>query len=321
MNVLQAGVPKSGNLWLYQILESVWAEAGLERRRFITGHPIYQKARTWPLSYPEQASVDVLDFERGRTFCRISSRFREEVEDLAGYCARASHVWTHAAITGADLPQLGGFDRIVYILRDPRDVAISMARFAFTPYMQHHYPHRSRSPEDYLQRHLTKLAKYWVQHVGSWLRHRGNLPLAFVCYERLLADLPGELEHLLAFLGVELDAAARQRVQAAVSFDAMRTTRPNHLHAGRSGGWRETLSPAQIAKLGAVAAPMLRLFDYPLDAASEAGLPAVPPRIDPAALVAATTPAHYTAAERWRDRAGQARGRLSNALARLGTRS
>ena len=316
MIVLQAGVPKSGNLWLYQILESVWAEAGLECRRFITGHPIYAEAKAWPLSYPEQASVDVLDFERGRTFCRISSRFREEVGDLPGYCGRASHVWTHSAIGGADLPQLGRFDRIVYILRDPRDVAISMARFAFTPYMVEHYPHRSRSPEEYLERHLTKLAKYWVQHVASWLRQRGHLVLRFVCYERLLAELPGELDGLLGFLRLELDAAARQRVQAAVSFAAMRTSRPNHLRAGQSGGWRETLSARQVAEVNAVAAPMLQLLGYPLDAASAAALPAVPEHVEPGALVAATAGAHYTATERWRDRAGQ----LRHVLARLGNR-
>ncbi|NJM16702.1 MAG: sulfotransferase domain-containing protein, partial [Bacteroidales bacterium] len=33
------------------------------------------------------------------------------------------------------------FDKIVYIVRDPRDVALSMARFQFTPYMQTYYPH------------------------------------------------------------------------------------------------------------------------------------------------------------------------------------
>lgn len=320
MIVLQAGVPKSGNLWLYQILEHIWAEAGLERRAFITGRPIYQEARTWSLSYPEQASVDVLDFERGRTFCRISNRFREEIGDLAGYCAQASHVWTHSAITGADLPQLGRFDRIVYILRDPRDTAISMARFAFTPYMREHYPHRSRSPEDYIARHLAKLGKHWVQHVGSWLRHRGSLPLRFVCYERLLADLPAELAELLAFLGLELDDAAQERVRAAVSFDTMRASRPNHLRAGRSGGWRAVLSPAQVAEVGAVAGPMMRVLGYPVDADGREALPAVPERIAPAVLAAATAGARYTAAERWRNRVGQGRSRLTRALARLGAR-
>jgi aryl sulfotransferase len=320
VSVLQAGVPKSGNLWLYQILESVWAEAGLERRRFITGHPVYQEARSWPLSYPEQASVDVLDFERGRAFCRISSRFREEVSDLAGYCAQASHVWTHSEITDADLPQLGRFDRIVYILRDPRDVAVSMARFAFTPYMRAHYPHHSRSAETYLQRHLTRMTKYWVRHVGSWLRQQGRVALYFVCYERLLADFEGELQRLLGFLNLELDAAARQRVQAAVSFSAMRQSRPDHLRAGQSGGWRASLGRVQVAEVLEIAGPLLQMLGYPLDTGSAAQLPAVPERLDPTALVRATAAGRYTAVERWRDRAGQARGQLRQALARFGAR-
>ena len=163
---------------------------------------------------------------------------------------------------------------------------------------------------------MTKLAKYWVQHVGSWLRQRGNLPLYFVCYERLLADLPGELERLLGFLGVELDGPARQRVQAAVAFEAMRTSRPNHLRAGRSGGWRDSLKRGQVAEVAVVAAPMLQLLGYPLDAGAATALPAVPERIEPAVLAAATATAHYTATERWRDLGGQ----LRQALARFGAR-
>jgi hypothetical protein len=159
-----------------------------------------------------------------------------------------------------------------------------------------------------------------VQHVGSWLRQRGHLRVRFVCYERLLADLPGELAGLLGFLGVDLDAAARERVQAAVSFDAMRASRPNHLRAGRSGGWREALSAAQVAEVGIVATPMLDLLGYATDAGGPATLPAVPEQIDPATLVAATAGARYTTAERWRDRAGQARGQLRQALAWLGAR-
>ena len=321
MIVLQAGVPKSGNLWLYQILERSLEEAGLERRRFITGHPIYPLARTWRLSYPEQAAVDVLDFEGGRVFCRISNRFREAV-DLDVYRARASHVWTHSEVHEADIPSFARFDRIVCIVRDPRDVALSMAHFAFTPYMIEHYPHSSPTPEAYLERHLVKIAKRWAQHVGGYLRARDRLPLNLVCYERLLADFATEYDRLLAFLGLELDAPTRQRVAASVSFAAMRASRPNHLRAGRSEGWRAALSPAQIAAVAAVAGPMLDLLGYPRDAgASAIGLPEVPMQVDVAALAEATAVARYSAAERWRNRAGRARTRLRVAWSRRGSRA
>jgi hypothetical protein len=65
---------------------------------------------------------------------------------------------------------------------------------------------------------------------------------------------------------------------------------------------------------------VLQLLGYPLDTGSVAQLPAVPERLDPTVLASATAAGRYTAVERWRDRAGQARGQLRHALARFGTR-
>jgi aryl sulfotransferase len=313
--VLQAGVPKSGNLWLYKIIQSAMEEVGHGHRSFITGHPIHAVARTWPLSYPEQADVDVLDFEHGRAFFRISSRFRQPVGDLDGYLARASHVWTHSEVQDADLPLLLRFDRIVYLLRDPRDVALSMARFAFTPYIRRHFPHGSPSPEAYLARHLAKLTKSWVRHVASYLLLAPRLRLHAVFYERLLADFDAEFDRLSGRLGWHLDRPARARIARAVQFAEMKKGRPDHLQAGRSGGWRTELDADQVAAVARIAAPMLELLGYPIDEQQAPDrLPALPESVPLDRLRAAADAARYTVTERLRDRAGQARSRLRRVL-------
>ena len=58
MKILQIGFPKSGNFWLYQILEQVLTSTGRNSKSFIQQHPVNPLAKTWELNYPEQADID-----------------------------------------------------------------------------------------------------------------------------------------------------------------------------------------------------------------------------------------------------------------------
>lgn len=315
--LLQAGLPKSGNLWLYRILEGLLDEAGLPRRSFIRRHPIFADAREWRLSFPDQAGIDVVDLEGEGASCRISNRFRERITDLEGYLGATRHVWTHSRFEVASLRLLGRFERIVYIVRDPRDVAISMSRFAFTPYMRERYPHRRSSPEDYLEAHLTKLIKTWVQHVGGWLEASRHLPVQLVFYERLLHDRTGEVEKLARGLGIDLDRVALSRVGERVSLGRMRAASPDHVRAGRSGGWRTTLDARQMRRCAAIAGPLLEALGYPLPGDRlEDRLPEAETPVCEAAIRRALERARLTLGERLRNRIGKLHSRMKTVRVR-----
>jgi aryl sulfotransferase len=79
-------------------------------------------------------------------------------------------------------------------VRDPRDRALSSAKFAFTPYMQEHYPTEYASPEAYLEGEYERLLDQWVWYTANYLLYRKKLDIHFVFYERLLEGFPGELE-------------------------------------------------------------------------------------------------------------------------------
>jgi aryl sulfotransferase len=323
MKILQSGLPKSGNLWLYRILQLCAAEAGWPRSSFIRDHPIQQQAKDWDLSFPGQATIDVLDFRHGQAYCRISSRFRERVRDFDDYLARTSHVWTHSPLTLAERPLLARFDSIVYIIRDPRDAAVSMSRFVLTPYMQAHYPRRELPPESYLDRYLSRIVKTWVRHVGQSLLQRHDLRLGFVFYERLLDDLDGELARLLALLDLDLDAAARARIKAGVQFESMQPSSPGHLRAGRRGAWRQALSDGQRAAAAKAAGPLLCWLGYPADADAEAELPlpALPAQLDDAALRRALAHAQPGVEEQLRNAVGRLRRKVYRAATLAGRRA
>lgn len=47
MKILQGGVPKCGNFWLYQIIEEILFQKGQKQPKFIEQHPIAELAKTW----------------------------------------------------------------------------------------------------------------------------------------------------------------------------------------------------------------------------------------------------------------------------------
>ncbi|MBC8100447.1 MAG: sulfotransferase domain-containing protein [Armatimonadetes bacterium] len=299
MAILQAGMEKSGNYWLYKLLQSALHHSGRSTSTYIQTQPIYPLAQTWQLSYAEQAQTDVLDIEAAGLFHRIGAIYRMPVLDLEAYLAHAAHVWTHSDYCARCDAVLPRFDKIVYLVRDPRDVALSMARFQFTPYMQAHYPTTLPTPEAYFQASFRKYLLRWGRHVGGYLQHTTAQHIYVLFYERLLADTEGELRALLTYLDLTPTPALLSAIQADTAFTAMQSANPEHVQQGRAAQWVASLTPAQHAQTNALIGKLLTLLNYPLTMA-EAGqqLPALPAPLDLAALAAALAPPAPTVRQR-----------------------
>jgi len=167
---------------------------------------------------------------------------------------------------------------VVYIARDPRDVAPSwghhmdrtldaaievMGRVDFTAGRSTTGRH-PQTPQAFGS---------WSSHAASWL-DGGAGPLLLLQYEALLADPLGQIPRLAAFLGIPADAQAIGRAASACGFDALRSNeeaagfveRPKHANRffrqGRAGAWRQGLSPAQAARLVADHGVMMARLGY-----------------------------------------------------------
>ncbi len=280
MTFLQIGMAKSGNFWLYRILRDIISLSGIEYRSFIEQHPIYELAKTWELSHDMQAGIDVLDIEPQRCFYRIASIFRMPIDDLDDYVRQCSHVWTHSTFCPQSLDVLTKFDKIVYIVRDPRDVAISLSRFAFTPYMQKHRPTQESDPGSYLAARLDRIMRHWVRHVAGYLEHRDESRIHFVFYERLLHSFDAELSRLLQYLDIELEQDALSQIKRNASFQVMKDQNPLHVRKGKAGQWDQVLTRAQKRLAVQIAGPMLDLLHYPRRYGEVDGLPGLPTQLD-----------------------------------------
>lgn len=291
MAILQAGIHKSGNFWLSRILRQITHHAAWEHSSYIQRHPIHPTALTWELSYAGQADMDFLNIEPQGCYCRISGVFREPIDDIGAYVRQCTHVWSHSPINARSLEVLPLFDKIVYIVRDPRDMAVSLSRFVFTRHVRENYtPHYEKDPESFLGHALDGELRDWVRHVGGYLRVRPIIPFHVVFYERLLHAFDSELNSLLTYLEIDLSAEAIDAIRHEMSFDTMHRKDPDHVRRGQSRQWARILSDEEKRHALDIAGDLLELLDYPTTANPELdddggdGLPRLPETIDPERL-------------------------------------
>ena len=116
----------------------------------------------------------------------------------------------------------------------------------------------------------------WSDHVLSWVDAPG-VPRVVLRYEDLLADPHAHFARAARTLGLDFTPQALDRAIAFSRFDTLARIeaedgfRERSAHAarffrsGQAGGWRTTLSAAQVDRVVAAHGPVMRRFGY-LDA-------------------------------------------------------
>lgn len=266
MKILQIGYPKSGNYWLYKIIQEAITLAGIEQKNFIKQHSIYPIAKEWELSYPEQVDINMMDILYPGCFFRISSIFRKRIENLETYIESNTHVWSHSNYCISSEQVFPMFDKIIYIIRDPRDVALSKADFAFTPYMQKHYPTWHSSPSEFLEKEGLNIAREWKNHVEEYLAHASHHNIFILFYEQLKENFEQELQSLLDYLQLSLSDADQKQIAQKVSSKQMRKQSPQHVRKARYYKWKKDMPPADLTdQITAETKPILTELGYPID--------------------------------------------------------
>lgn len=161
--------------------------------------------------------------------------------------------------------------KALYVVRDPRDVAISYYHF-LTP------PNCVRADE--LDRFAKSFAAGKIGPYGSWQSHvRGWRAFSLarphdaviVRYEDLLQDAPATLVDAFARIRIPVEACSISAAVDRSSADSMRrkestikdaTDGIRFVRAARAEQWRECLTAATVSTFASVARSELTLFGY-----------------------------------------------------------
>ncbi len=170
------------------------------------------------------------------------------------------------------------FRKVIYLVRDPRDVAVSEYHFN----LKKRYIDPTLSLEDFVKRFIAgQTAGYgsWWEHAAGWIAARhGNPAFLLVRYEDLLTESVAETARIAEFLGIH---AGTERLQAAVersSADRMRKLEKQQadhwtgtkntrqeipfVRAATSGGWQSALSARSAEEIEVAWSPLLNFLGY-----------------------------------------------------------
>ncbi|CAL8260309.1 unnamed protein product [Boreogadus saida] len=180
--------PKSGTIWMQQILRLIEAKGDL------TSEELNSDQVPW---------IELQG--KGKEFVEAPSP-RLRVTHLP------YHLMPHA------LSQKKG--KVIYVARNPKDVLVSYFHF-------HKFATMLETPKDF-NHFFEKFIRgdvygnSWFEHTKSWYAHQDNMQFLFITYEEMIQDLRSSVKRISSFLGKNLTDAQLTEVVKHSTFKNMR---------------------------------------------------------------------------------------------------
>jgi aryl sulfotransferase len=164
----------------------------------------------------------------------------------------------------------------IYIIRNPLDVAISLAHHVGKPLDSKIATMASSDggdPSDIAIEHFGQDFLSWSGHVLSWIDQQA-FPVHVVRYEDMQERPIETFTAAARFCGLPCDPDRVRRAIHHSSFEALQrqeretgfrerpVTTSSFFRQGKAGGWRDVLSPSQVAQIVEEHGPVMRRFGY-----------------------------------------------------------
>lgn len=268
-----ASYPKSGNTWLRAFLWTLLSgkPADINRLSYLGG---FAGSRS---QFDEALGIESVALSRNQEF-----NLRPRVfEVLAAEATRPLYCKTHDAYhltpAGEPLFPTDATRGAIYVVRDPRAVAVSLAHYRAQPLDEAIASMdnpgavsggSTRRLSNHLRQHLLR----WSEHVESWLG--APFPVHLLRYEDMQADPNAAFSAAAKFLGLSCDSEAIAAAIEAATFSRLQAQeratgfieKPRQAEAffreGRVDGWQQALTPDQAAQIVAAHGAVMRRCNY-----------------------------------------------------------
>jgi aryl sulfotransferase len=283
-----ASYPKSGNTWLRVLIAnaSFAADEAVNINKIPNGRIASDRS-----SFDYAALIDSgllthdeVDSLRPRVYAQLA-RHDLDYKAVIADESRVQFVKVHDAYTlnPAGEPLLGGAqgaDGAIVIVRDPRDVAPSLAHHlncridqAISLMNDDDNAFYQKTNRQSVQ--LRQKVHGWSANIASWL-DQTDIPVYLVRYEDLRGDTANTLHGTLEFAGLRViekqinqaivfsEFAHLQEQEEKSGFVEAPRRGTKFFRRGKVGGWRDELTPEQVALIESRHGKMMRRLGYEL---------------------------------------------------------
>jgi aryl sulfotransferase len=268
-----ASYPKSGNTWLRIFLASLLSGGAAD----INAIPFLGRHAAGRVGFDNTLGIAGADL----TLEQQADLRPRAYETWAAHADRPVYCKTHDAYhstpSGEPLFPAAVTGGAIYVVRDPRAVAVSLASSKAEPIDR--AIARMDDPDEMLSgstarlhQHMRQRLLRWSEHVESWLG--APFPVHLLRYEDMHADPHAAFAAASAFLGLPhgpeqiaaaIDASSFSRLQAqegAAGFVEKPYPMAAFFREGRTDGWRRELTLEQAARIVAAHGPVMRRLGY-----------------------------------------------------------
>jgi hypothetical protein len=264
---------RSGSTWLSSMMgevegHEVWNEplvGKLFGDLYYVGAAGHQKVKHYILGDYHKGSW--LDSIQSFVLSEATARFPEVAE--GGYLIIKE---PNGSIGAPLLSEAMPASRVIFLVRDPRDVAASGLDAARKGSWQYENAadrgwKREALADNQPDVWVRRRAQNYVRHAGkardAYEAHKG--PKVLIRYEELRDDTPGTMERLYSTLGIQVGGEELARAvekHAWENIPEKEKGQGKFYRRAKPGGWREDLTPGQVEIVEQVSAPLLKEF-YP----------------------------------------------------------
>lgn len=272
-----ASYPKSGNTWLRFILWYCMQQdepAEIDINAATPGFLVYGSERA---AFDEHVGVKASDLTHDEVLAWRPEVLRRVLATGPSFRILKTHDARVLVGNGQELIPSDISTAAIHLVRDPRDVALSLARHLGrsideTITLMGTPGHRMSASRSHLNKQLCQVWSSWSGHTESWLAP-APYPIKTIRYECMRADPVAVVAGVLDVLGIRCTAARLAAAVAATSLETLRAqeARVGFQERGRSGaffgdgqvgGWRNRLTPAQQHRIEADHGPVMQALGY-----------------------------------------------------------
>ena len=264
-----ASYPKSGNTWFRSFLTVLLNEKEIDLNKMATDGIFSSKNYVENILdlNSDYLSRQQIELYQRIAFCHLSATSKKRL------FIKIHDAFTCSKVDALPLVPEKPTQMAIYILRNPLDVALSLAN------------HIGKSAEKAIEKYIINPSggldndqfhqplRTWSMHVESWL-DKPSFPVHFMRYEDMKERPFETFKAAIQAIGLEVSEAQIQFAIEETKFEKLQKKEQekgfkenqnptsNFFFKGQIGRWKEELSKGQIEKIRAINEPMMRHFGY-----------------------------------------------------------